>query len=253
MTSYYSRYLAGDRVEVWKELVQLGDHIHSHLQADAMDVCREIASRTAINLALLHGRLADIGYRFASPDAAFVEATAQDASALAQVEQSLGQVPLILRAWYERFHSVNFSQDESQLHGETALSANPDPVAGLGCNNVLIVLDLQSCLGLRATLIDNESDSESLVRLQHFLPTGGWASNCDPKGFILPNTGVDGVFYNEGFGNVTFVDELRMAFDAGGFPFWRHLLQTRRRSYPIRVPPDYARLRPILCDELVPI
>jgi len=253
MASYYSRYLAGGRVEVWNELMQLGGHIHPLLQADAMDVCREIVNRTAFNLTLLHRRLIDVGYKFASPDESLVEATTQDTIALALVEQSLGQVPLILRAWYERLHSINFSQDESQLHGEAASSGNPDPVAGLGCNLVLIVLDLQSCQRLRATVIGNESDSESLVRLQHFFPSGGWASNCDPKGFILPNTGVDGVFYNEGFGNVTFVDELRLAFDAGGFPFWRHLLQTRRRSYPISVPPDYARLRPILCEGLVPI
>lgn len=251
--TYYSRYQAGDCKVVWNELIQLGDHMSPHMQSDATSVCREIIDRTVKNLTTLHSKLVNLEYKFANPAIALVLRDSQNAAKSTHLEHTLDKAPLILRAWYERVHSVDFSQEQLQLYGERTSASNQASVAGLGCNTSLIFFDLQSSLKLRSSLIENEKEPEQIERLQRFLPTGGWASNCDAKGFSLPSNSVDGTLYNEGFGDVAFVEELRMSFNAGGFPFWKHLLQSRRRSYPVPVVPDFVRLWPVLTEGLLEI
>ncbi len=255
MTTFYKRYLDGENEAVWKELTQSGSDIRSdRLRSDVNDVAKIIVERAYNNLCLIHRRLLDLGYQFDDPEAALLQSSPADVRLLDGVEQQFGIFPVILRAWYERVASVNFSQAHSQLHSEgneeqrTAIS-----VAGLGLNPVLVFLSLPRCVAMHKRLMEEEQEQESVSWLSTLLPTGGWASNCNPKGFHLPDRRFDGVLYNEGVGDVYFVQELREAFAWGGFPFWRLLLYRKRFASPLRRNPDFANVLPILADGLLSV
>ncbi|HEX4611723.1 MAG TPA: hypothetical protein VH092_26235 [Urbifossiella sp.] len=83
-----------------------------------------------------------------------------------------------------------------------------------------------------------------------FLPLGGSASNCEPKGFELPCSGVDGVIDTDG-NNTYFVDELRSAFQWGGFPFWKTTFTRPDFFLPVHYRPDFGKLLPVLKEGLL--
>ncbi|MGK5680230.1 hypothetical protein [Actinoplanes sp. URMC 104] len=72
MTSsrWLSRYLAGDREQVWQDMRQLGGTVRerSNLAEEAQAVCDEMARRARQNVEVVIERLSDAGYRFHSND-----------------------------------------------------------------------------------------------------------------------------------------------------------------------------------------
>lgn len=250
MSSYYARYLAGDCEAVWRELVEQGKAIRepSSIWSDAVSVACELVDRAYRNLFLLKKRLADLGYRFANPDDAFVEASADELATLNSVELKMGVLPVVVRKWYERIGSVDFTQEQSQL-----FSPGNSPcveVSGLGLNAPLVFRSLSNCLLMQQEFRDEGRISEND---NHFLPLGGWASNCDPTGLQLPCESFDGILFNDGGGDVHFVEVLRTAFKWGGFPLWQLLLPGKKRAWPIRCVPHFDKLLPILTEGLSPI
>ncbi|GEM_PF-2199452 len=78
--------------------------------------------------------------------------------------------------WYERFRCVDFRQAESQLDDATL-----PLLRGLGLNCRLVVLDIESVSQKR----DASSHDGYKVHRGNglvFFPTGGFVSNCDPRG-----------------------------------------------------------------------
>jgi len=72
---FHDRYQAGQHVAVWQELIALGEAVRDEpLRSDATAVCKEIIRRAQINLRILHGRLVELGYEFAEPEVALVDA-----------------------------------------------------------------------------------------------------------------------------------------------------------------------------------
>ncbi|HTS27749.1 MAG TPA: hypothetical protein VMH81_17865 [Bryobacteraceae bacterium] len=68
MPTYIDRYLAGERIEVWNELVALGEAVRRKpVQADAIAVAKETMRRARHNIEALITRLSSMGYRFAAP------------------------------------------------------------------------------------------------------------------------------------------------------------------------------------------
>jgi hypothetical protein len=67
VASYLDRYLRGECIEVWEELVGLGLAVHntgSAVAVDALAVARETIGRARYNIVLLLRRLHEVGYRF---------------------------------------------------------------------------------------------------------------------------------------------------------------------------------------------
>jgi len=195
-----------------------------------------------------------LGYRFRYPSATLKESSDEDLKAITEVESRLGRLPLIARIWYQRLSSVNFEQDHSQLYNRTGL--RPE-IAGLGLNTVLIFRSLLDCLALRSEMSKEVQEAgDSSNWLTSFLPFGGYASNSNPKGLHLAAEGVDAPIYNDGGGDIYFVEELRTAFAWGGFPFWRHLIpgskQHKNRS-PLGFSPDFAPILANLAEGLLEI
>jgi hypothetical protein len=256
--SFLQRYLSGERVPVWEEMIRLGDAVREEpVLSDALAVAREVVDRSQRNLRAIHGRLVGLGYVFAEPGAALVEAGPGAAERVRATEARLGTFPLLVREWYLRFASVDFSQARPQMFGNTASC-----VGGLGFNCTLITQDLDTCWGHWERLNREHAEDVRTAgepgqdpfepgRLPAFLPLGPSASNCDPMGFRLPGLGVDGVYYNDGGGDMYFIDHLRMIFEWGGFPFWR--AYSKRRATFLRARPDIDGILPILKAGLLPL
>jgi len=255
MNAYVERYRAGEHVQVWKELCEPDDASRAAAAQDVEAVAREIVERSLANLKVLRHKLEDLGYEFEQGDKALVEATTDDSIQVHALEEAQGTLPEVLRAWYRRIRSVDFAQSTNQLRGIGQVGSGQ--VAGLGVNPVLVFLSISDLLPLQR---DIGEERTSLGRGDlcgakggRFLPLGGMASNCEPKGVCLPSRSVDPVLYNEGFGDVTFVDELRLAFTWGGFPFWRNLIERPKKLRPVGVVPQFASILPELTKDLVPI
>jgi hypothetical protein len=270
--SYHGRYLAGDHVAVWRELIELGGRAYEpDVFEDALAVCREIVSRAATNLRLLRERLTQLGYQFDHPQEALVEAGPGADAVIQDFEAEFGELPLIARVWYRNLASVDFLQAPSQLINPRTRIRNPDPnappppapdVAGLGSHLVLRFWSLET-----ARSDWHKQRAEAAADLEEGKACGGWppdypfvfrpflclgtaASNCEAKGFPLPCRGVDGVIYDDGAGRTYFVDELRKAFQWGGFPYWRRSLTDAEYGLPWEYRPDFARVLPILREGL---
>jgi len=254
-TTFLDRYVSGERLEVWKELIAIGPSAGEAPQnSQAIAVAQEIVDRAYANLTFLRNVLLDVGYEFAHPDHVLVEATPTTIKTLRELECQFGSLPIILRIWYERFLSVDFRQSQKQLF------MSPDTVysdvAGLGCNCVLVFLDLERCLCLREKVVAPPKRPNALCGgKQVFLPLGSFASNNEAKGFWLPNGAVDSVLYNDGGGDICFVDQLRKAFKWGGFPFWGVQFQKNRRHVltPVGSVPNFPKLLPLLLQGIAPI
>lgn len=109
MLRYYQRYLEGDCEAVWTDLIGLWAEVRQeYVYPDAVAVIAETMRRARHNVTLLHNRLSKWGFHFAFPDRALVWAAEGAEQDLDYLETTLGQFPLLAKAWYEFFDSVNF-------------------------------------------------------------------------------------------------------------------------------------------------
>lgn len=259
--SYLERYQAGEYICVWQELIDLGDKAcQEPLYSEVLKICQEIIKRVRFNLYTLHTRLLELGYEFDKP--ALVDATPSNLVKIEKIEKELGTLPLIAKVWYSTFASVNFCQSSRQLYcgGVDRPLESPD-IFGLGSHPTLLFQNLDNAQEEFLEMVaehEKASENESNIakEFHSFLPLGGYASNCAPKGFSLPEYGVDAVIYNDGGGDTYFVEELRGAFQWGGFPFWSRLIlwksKKKERFYvPLEYKPNFEKLFPILKQGLL--
>lgn len=177
-----------------------------------------------------------------------------------EFEKEFGTIPVVARLWYTTFDSVNFCQADSQrAYLEGGFPPSGPDIRGLGSHPVLHFQSLErSRAPLKALKAEHEHFAKEAREYAHefhqfcsHLLLGGWASNCDPKGFALPCLGVDGAIFNDGDGDTFFVDELRMAFQWGGFPFWQWGLDKPRFYSPMEYRPNFEKLLPLLKEGLL--
>lgn len=256
MNSFFKRYCNGEHDVVWSELLKLGGKIfEKHILSDALSVTYEFIDRVYFNLSVLHEQLQDIGYKFAKPNAVLVDASENVKIKIDEIEKNIGFLPLVAKAFYEKIDSVNFSQDENQLSGN---DKNVD-LMGLGMNSVLIFFSLDKIKVLQKQLIKEDEEISSYDSdeindcdknyFNKFFPIGSFASNNEPKGFILPDKNIDGIIYNDGAGDIYFAEELRLSFKWGGFPFWKNW---GRYAF-LKNRPNINKLLPVLTRRLKPL
>ncbi|MEZ6134913.1 MAG: hypothetical protein R3C53_08395 [Pirellulaceae bacterium] len=253
MSPSLKRYVNGEHLETWAELVNLGSEVYQmRYFDDAVAICREVVDRSLKNLESLKKTLLDLGYMFEHGEACLKVHQKNNFDELLEVQSSLGTFPIILQAWYERIERVDFSQNRTQTrqpNDESPLSVN-----GLGYGSIIQFNSIKESLRLRAELIaERIEDGEEPAELLSFFPTGGFGSNSMPKGVQLPSQEVDGILYNEGFGDIRFVDELRMIFGAGGFPYWNRNVKKRFPTSPVPAIPNFPELLPVLTKGFVTI
>jgi hypothetical protein len=105
------RYVAGERVAVWDELVALGAAVRDEpIWSEARAVARETMQRARRNIDRLVGKLHAVGYSFRLPSTfeAAGSTPARDAAARVREAERLvgGPLPLSLAAFYEEVGSV---------------------------------------------------------------------------------------------------------------------------------------------------
>jgi hypothetical protein len=217
---------------------------------DALAVATEMADRAVHNTRILHTRLIELGFRFACPERALVWATKRSLKQLEDMEQEWGAFPLSVRKWYERFDCVCFLPEK-----QSAPDAEAIPSYGFDC---LVVDSLKEAdKKWRKGCRDYDKHPERYYdwnpRQHPWLIIGTPASNCTNRGIAgLPSQKADEVFYNEGAGDVYFVQELRDCFRWGGFRFLQWFADSRRPilagvSLPV------CELVPTLTDGLQPL
>lgn len=114
--SFLDRYMSGERERVWGELVALGHQVrHAAYFGDAYAVAKETMRRVRQNVEALVERLNGLGYEFARPVAAYIPPDGVALERIVAIEDSLGPLPLSLRAFYEIVGSVDFTQSWDQL------------------------------------------------------------------------------------------------------------------------------------------
>ena len=259
--SLLSRYVAGEYKEVWQELVQtdVGTEDYS-CQEDALAVVRETARRAKENLRSIHARLVDAGYDFERPERAFVEADDESRKSIDEVERRLGRLPTLARIWYENVASVDFSQTRKQC-----LEMPDHPLANLGWYPHACYLPLNHCLAWAERMKQEYSewykdahesmekdgwDVTSPSERPPFLPIGSYASNCEAKGFALPSSAIDGVFFDDGDGPTYFNEDMRWGIEYGGFP---RLAPTCRGWRDAPRHPDPGGFLTFLTEGLIPL
>lgn len=114
--SFLDRYTSGERERVWSDLVALGHQArHAAYFGDAYAVAKETMRRVRRNVEVLVERLTGLGYEFARPEAAHIPPDGAAIERIVAIEDSLGPLPLSLRAFYEVVGSVDFTQSWDQL------------------------------------------------------------------------------------------------------------------------------------------
>lgn len=109
MASYLERYKQGETVQVWQELVALGEQVRTEpIYTDARAVAQETMRRARQNIELLFVRLRQLGFKFQDPAGIFMPTTKTQLDELEKFEKQVGPVPLSVRAWIEQVGTVNF-------------------------------------------------------------------------------------------------------------------------------------------------
>lgn len=128
MASYLERYLQGECIQVWAELVALGDQIQNEpIYSDAWAVACETMRRVRQNIERMIPRLRALGYVFLHDQLpkerdfsvqalAWIQAippvrTEPPSNIVVQLgvlEREVGLLPLSLRAFYQEVGGVNF-------------------------------------------------------------------------------------------------------------------------------------------------
>jgi len=142
---FLDRYLAGDSLGVWTELLTLGPAVRSSTSAeDAYAVARETMQRVRRNLDVIHARLLQLGYRFQEPEAAVVPPPTATGALLKEIERLLGPLPLSLRVFYEVVGSVDLRQSLDQITRKAWPERAREPeLSQLGDNDPLQVFPIQ--------------------------------------------------------------------------------------------------------------
>jgi hypothetical protein len=144
LMSYLDRYAAGEREQVWDDLIALGHQVrHATYFADAYAVARETMRRVRGNVEIVAERLSSLGYEFARPESVFVPPGGDAVELIKRIEESLGPLPLSLRAFYEVAGSMDFTQSTDQLiHYDRPERVGANEIQILGEEDPLVVAPL---------------------------------------------------------------------------------------------------------------
>jgi hypothetical protein len=195
----------------------------------------------------LESNLLKLGYKFANPLGAIHQIEPGSNSSLEEIRNKYHRVPRFFEQWYDHVEYIDFSQHECQL-----TQSSSDLVAGLGLNCQLIFAPLSDYVNRQIELNKKGGSCLDLDGAE-FIPTGAFASNCEPKGIWLPSSEDDPVLYDDGSGPVTMRTEIMIAINQSGFPFWEKMFSKRRFTSSIPNTPKFREICSDLRAGIVPM
>ena len=229
MTSsrWLSRYLAGEREQVWQEMRQLGSTVRDRtdLAEEAQAVCDEMARRARQNVEVIIEGLSNAGYRFhanddeQTPVIPHVAPTPTADEHANWLQERFEAVPMALLSWTRIVGDVWLVG----THPQWPDSSSGDP----------LVIEVEGSrypgdLSIREHFEDEWNDwrdycAENPHAAEPFVLTLAPdrlhkenVSGGSPYGIILPDGSVDGLFAGET--TTPFVSYLNWVFLHGGFP-----------------------------------
>lgn len=228
MAAMIQRYRAGEREQVWNELLTLGDKVREEpYLTESLEVARETMYRAKENVQVLRDRLTEIGYRFAYPSEVFVLPGPETAARIAFLEKRVGSLPIALRVWYEIVGSVNFMG--THPHWDPKVYADP-----------LVVDPIEFALeeyGEWRESVKEYGEEETGPYNVPIAPDeyhktdirGAPQRAMSVYSIMMPSKAVDAVVGEEPH-HTTFVNYLRTCFRWGGFPGFEHAKEYPRKD-----------------------
>jgi hypothetical protein len=233
MQTYLERYLQGEHVDVWAELVGIGSAVRDDLfYSDAQAVAREMMTRAKYNVSVLVERLKLLNYRFVKPDRAWVPPDAKHLSFFQDLEQRHGPFPLTIHMWCEIVGSVNFMGAHPKLSkchdfnwgGSDQLKFHGDPI-------VVWTMDRQN-QGLVSFYLNRAASEEEEARMEAEMPppfgleigltriNKAGESGGSGVDMLVPNSTFDAPLIDSDsyWTGTFFIPYLRACFEYGGFP-----------------------------------
>lgn len=233
MQSYLERYLQGEHVKVWAELVGLGSAIRDEpLRSDADAVAVEIMKRAKQNVGFLIERFKEIGYRFVNSDKAWTPPTEEFSSELESLESRYGQFPLTVRTWFEIVGLVNFMGTHPKLSQCSGYDWGGSDQLGCYGDPLFVSIPsfpLQSLVSFYLNFAESEEEEAAMeaempppYRLTIGMSGINKAGQSGGGGvdILVPNDAFDAPLIDtDGYWTGTmFVSYLRTCFKWGGFP-----------------------------------
>jgi hypothetical protein len=214
MAVWLDRYVAGDRVQVWTEMVGMGPELRADNEgwAEARAVAGLTMQRARRNVEMLLERLPADGYVFApGPGSVVFEPPAADIGGrLDELEVTVGLLPLALRAWFEHVGQVNLMGSHPSWEFEYT-----DPLV-VEAPVEYVLSEFDAWNEDRGTEWDQGAFTVDLA--PDYLHKAD-VSGGPPYGMAVPNAGVDGLLLREPH-QTTFCNYLRITFSRAGFPGW---------------------------------
>ena len=214
---YLKMYLAGNEKKVWDEIEGLSLSTLKGSQAeDVANVCNETMRRVKENISRILNALKSIEYDLGKfPDGAehfFIkglEDPSSDTEAkIKHLESIAGEAPLSLKAFWKTVGSV------SLVGCKEGWPEYADPLFVASIDDNIEVIDEWDAF--RKECDDHANDPFMLF----ISPDEDQKDNCEGSQFyniLLPCKTVDGMI-NDAPSETTFIDYLREAFEAKGFP-----------------------------------
>lgn len=222
--SYLERYLAGEREQVYEELMALGAAVYAEpLASDARAVAVEMMRRALHNVMLIIARLRELGYVFegehrkaeqwSQPSAPHEALDGQSFDALAQIDAEHGPVPLTVYAWYAVVGNVDLMGDHPTL------SSYYDR-EGPASDPLVVWFNPFALEEYRELCEDDPASAEEPFGLD-FAPDAYHKANISgggPSSFELGQPEFDALIRSEDWDGVYCIPYLRECFAWGGFP-----------------------------------
>ena len=220
---WLDRYRDGEREQVWWELRQLGAAVREpRFEAEARDVCDEMARRARSNVEILVARLTAQGFRFHSNDADAAPVVPlrppgdEITELVAALEGEYGPIPFVVSSWMRIVGDVWLVG----THPEWPDSDHADP----------LVVELEGSRYQGYSTLDywasereawQEESLDAVGSPGFVLPVApdrlhkANISGGAPYGFRVPDGCADGLFVTDHVGS--FVSYLNLVFAHGGF------------------------------------
>lgn len=231
MQTYLERYLSGEHIGVWAELVGLGPAVRDEpVFSDAHAVAQEMMMRAKHNIEVLIERLNQLEYRFLLPDQVWVPPDEDAVRALDGLDHRYGPFPLAIRKWYEIVGRVDFLGIHPKLsHYDGPIWSDSGKVAYY--SDPMVVYRPRGEMVL-SYYINQAADWDEMAKMEEENPPpygidfGMSAINkanhsgCGAVQILVPNPAFDSpiIDWDDYWMGTFFVPYLRACFQWGGFP-----------------------------------
>lgn len=211
---FLERYVQGEQIEVWNELLGFGEKVRSEeVLPEAMAVLQEMMYRIRFNVGTLIPKLEKLGYSFQKDWPVFTPPPPDILSKIEILEKEVGVLPLSIGAWYNWVGAVDFCPDFDSEGGWSPgyrlySEGGPDPLVVFPIEAVYPEQEDHGCFFLPFSPDDYHKDQTSGGG-PYCLVAPCSSIDCDVEGELNHRTG--------------FIQYMRLVFKGGGFSAWAYV------------------------------